>query len=263
MYKDALLILNKLYISGFDSYIVGGYARDKYLGFESSDIDICTSAKSDDILRIFDDVKVNKKYGTSILTYNGCKYEITTFRQDHYTFDGSHQYPVSFVSTLDDDLKRRDFIMNTLCIDYNGNYIDKMNAIDDINNRIIRCVKDPFISFQEDPLRILRAIRFATTLSFYLSSDIQMAINKCSYLISNLSFDRIKKELDLIFSSNNVMSGIDLLRMFNLDKVLYLNLDNITYNSNYLAIWAQCLDTNKYNFSNKEKSMIKFFLKNE
>lgn len=260
MYKDALLILNKLHENGFESYIVGGYARDKYLGLASSDVDICTSAKTDDILNIFDDVKVNEKYGTSILTYNDNKYEITTFRHDHYTFDGSHQYPVSFVSTLDEDLKRRDFIINTLCIDYSGNYIDKMDAVKDIDNRIIKCVKEPVISFKEDPLRILRAIRFATVLSFDLSSDVEAAIYKCSSLISYLSFDRIKRELDLIFSSVNVIKGIDLLKKFNLDKTLYLNLDNVVYKDNYLGIWAQCIDINVYNFSNKEKMVIKSFL---
>lgn len=260
MYKDALLILNKLHENGFESYIVGGYARDKYLGLASSDVDICTSAKTDDILNIFDDVKVNEKYGTSILTYNDNKYEITTFRHDHYTFDGSHQYPVSFVSTLDEDLKRRDFIINTLCIDYSGNYIDKMGAIKDIDDRIIKCVKEPVISFKEDPLRILRAIRFATILSFNLSFDVERAIDECSLLLSNLSFDRIKRELDLIFSSVNVMKGIDLLKKFNLDKFLYLSLDNITYEDNYLGIWAQCLNTNMYNFSNKEKQVLKSFL---
>ncbi len=259
MYNEALLVLNKIKEAGFDAYIVGGYARDRYLGIESSDIDICTSAHPKDIKSIFGNVKVNLEYGVSTLIHNGYKYEITTFRHDNYNNDGNRKYSVSFVSTLEEDLKRRDFVMNTLCIGPSGNFIDLMGARKDIDNRVIRCVKSPLISFKEDPLRILRAIRFATTLSFSLDSAIEDSIYECLNLLSKLSFDRRKKELDLIFSSINVMDGISLIKKYKLDGVLELDLNNISYCSNYLGIWAQCNNSNKYNFSNREREIIDSF----
>lgn len=189
MYNEAILILRKMHDLGYEGYIVGGYPRDKYLGIGSYDIDICTNMKMEELFKYFD-VEEETPFGS-------CKIndiEVTTYRKDIYT---DSRYPETlYVDTLKEDLKRRDFIMNTLCIDYNGNYVDLLGARKDIDNKIIRTVKDSDVSFTEDPLRIVRALRFKIDLNFSLSSDIIDSINKNKELINNISKKRLDKEIN-------------------------------------------------------------------
>lgn len=216
MYEIALNILNKLEKEGFKSYIVGGYPRDKYMNRESFDIDICTSARVEDIEKLFDNVdKTYSKYGNVIINIENHKFEVTTFRSDIY-LKNRNDVIINFVDTLEEDLKRRDFIINTLCIDKNGNYVDIMNARKDIDNKIIRLVGD-IIKLKEDPLRILRAIRFASVLNFTLDKELEEGINKYGYLIKELSNNKKKIELDKILNSEY---GISLIKKFNLDSYL-------------------------------------------
>lgn len=216
MYEIALNILNKLENNGFKSYIVGGYPRDKYMNRESFDIDICTSAKVEDIEKLFDNVdKTYSKYGNVIINIENYKFEVTTFRSDIY-LKNRNDVIINFVDTLEEDLKRRDFIINTLCIDKNGNYVDIMNSRKDIDNKIIRLVGDT-IKLKEDPLRILRAIRFASVLNFTLDKELEEGIIKYGYLIKELSNNKKKIELDKILNSEY---GISLIKKFNLDSYL-------------------------------------------
>ena len=257
MYESAIKILQILNDKGFSAYIVGGYPRDKYLGIDSNDIDICTNAKPDDICSVFSAVDMtNVFYGSIRLSYESYKYEITTFRKDNAMLNGERSYSVEFVENLEDDLIRRDFIMNTLCIDKDGNYVDYLGAINDIDKKIIRTVKDPSISFEEDPLRMLRAIRFSTTLSFSLSEEIIISIYVMKQYLSKLSFYYRKKELDLIFSNKNCMHGISCLKKYDFDEILSLDFNNVSYCSNYLGIWAQCIIDFSYPFTKEEKIVI-------
>lgn len=257
MYENAIKILQILNDKGFSAYIVGGYPRDKYLGIDSNDIDICTNARPNDIRSVFSDVDMtNASYGSVRLSYEDYKYEITTFRKDNAMLNGERSYSVEFVGSLEEDLIRRDFIMNTLCIDKDGNYVDYLGAINDIDKKIIRTVKDPSISFSEDPLRILRAIRFSTTLSFSLSEELIISLYNMNQYLSKLSYYYRKKELDLIFSNENCMFGISSLKKYGLEQFLSLNFNNITYCSNYLGIWTQCIVDFSYPFTKEEKLMI-------
>lgn len=219
MYEIALDILNKLEENGFKAYIVGGYPRDKYIGINSFDIDICTSARVEDIDDLFDNVdKTYSKYGNVIITKNNYKFEITTFRSDIY-LKNRNDVLINFVDTLKEDLERRDFIINTLCIDKNGNYIDLMNARNDINNKVIRLVRNEE-ELKEDPLRILRAIRFATILNFKLDKELEEGIIKYGYLIKNLSNNKKNTEIDKIINSYNKEYGTYLIKKYNLDIYL-------------------------------------------
>lgn len=216
MYKIALKILTKLNNMGYEAYIVGGFARDKYLGVFSNDIDICTSATPDTIKKYFKIIKDNSKFGSVIIKENNFEYEITTFREDRYQ---DSRYPkVSFVKDLEKDLERRDFIINTLCIDKNGDYVDKKGAIYDLDHKIITCVGNPNIKFNEDPIRILRAIRFASKLGFSLSDDINYAIDKQKSKLKNLSKSKISLETDKILRLKN---GKNMLKKFDLEDILY------------------------------------------
>lgn len=190
MYELALLLLKKINDLGYVAYIVGGYPRDKYLNIESFDIDICTNMKPDMLKKYFNVTRDNDY--ASVIIDN--KFEVTTFRRD--TYDNSRYPKIEYVNSLEEDLERRDFIINTLCIDYEGNYVDKLGAIKDIENKIIRTVKNSNDSFKEDPLRMVRALRFKIDLNFKLNSDIINSINEFSYLLDTISKTRLEKEIE-------------------------------------------------------------------
>ena len=194
-------MIKKMHNLGYEGYIVGGYPRDKYLGIESYDIDICTNMKIEELEKYFD--------VTDKTNFSSCKIdniEVTTYRLDIYT---DSRYPtVKYVETLEEDLKRRDFIINTLCIDYNGNYVDIFNARSDIDNKIIRTIKDSDVSFREDPLRIVRALRFKIDLNFSLSSDIINSIEKNKDLIKTISKKRLEKEINKCKNKDKLLEVI-------------------------------------------------------
>lgn len=216
MYEAALNILNKLDKLGYESYIVGGLARDLYLKINSNDIDICTSATPDIIKNLFFVIKDNSKFGSVIIEFEQYNFEITTFRKDEYI---NNRFPkITFVNSLKEDLQRRDFIINTLCIDKDGNFVDLMKAIDDIDNKIINCVGEADIKLSEDPLRILRCIRFACKLNFTIDKDVSNSIKKYTYKLKSLSNKRIKKEINAILKLEN---GMDYIKKFNLEEYIH------------------------------------------
>ena len=164
MNDTARLILNKINESGFQAYLVGGYPRDLYLGRESTDFDICTNATPKDLTEIFGDVKQHlEQYGSVTVYLNNLRFEITTFRKDIKYINNRKPIEIEYIDNLEDDLKRRDFTMNTMCLDSEGNLIDLLNGKEDIDKHLIRTVGDANKKISEDSLRILRAIRFATT----------------------------------------------------------------------------------------------------
>lgn len=212
MYEIALEILKKLDENNFKAYIVGGYPRDKYLGIESTDIDICTNAHVSDLEKIFTNIDTKyKNYGNAIIYISNFKFEITTFRSEVY-LTNRNDLNIEFIDSLDEDLKRRDFTINTLCIDKDGNYIDKMNAIDDINNKVVRLIGD-INRLKDDPLRILRALRFSSNLNFKLDDKLREGINKYKYLISELSTNKVQEEIKKIKNK-------EILKEYNLDKYI-------------------------------------------
>lgn len=201
MFDVAIEILNKIYEKGKEAYIVGGFCRDKYLGINSLDIDITTSATIEDLLEIFDDVE-NKGFLSYRLKYKNFIFEITTYRKELNYIE--NRYPiVEIANSLQEDLKRRDFTINTLCIDKNGNYVDLLNAKEDLNKKIIRCVGNSEIKIKEDALRILRAIRFAVTLDFDLDNNLAQDITKYAYLIKTIPSKKAEYELKKIIKYKN------------------------------------------------------------
>lgn len=257
MDKDCFEILKILNDAGFFAYIVGGSCRNYYMGIPVDDIDICTSARPEDVERLFKNVDMaHRNYGSVRIDYNENYYEITTFRKDIHITEGVHSCKVEYVDTLEEDLQRRDFIMNTLCLDASGKYIDLLGARNNIMNKIICTVGDPYVSFREDPLRMLRAIRFATCLEFNLSQKVKSAIEDLGYMLENLSFSRKKGEIDKIFMSPNVLEGIEYMNQFSLQKYLSINTIDVKKCSKYLGIWAQCDFDENFPFSKKERKMI-------
>ena len=257
MYKTALKILKILENEKYESYIVGGYVRDNYIGKKSIDIDICTSATPKDIKKIFKEVKIdNSKYGSVTITVNNKNFEITTFRKD--VLYKNKRFPeIEYVKDVKTDLQRRDFTINTLLMNSSGTVIDLLNGKEDIDNKIIKIVGDPYKKIEEDALRILRAIRFSTTLNFEIDSTLKEAIKIYAKNLKELSYERKREELDKIFIDKNAEKGIRLIKELKLDKYLELNnLENLVLTDSIIGIWAQ-LDAINYKFNNNEKDMIK------
>ena len=259
MLDTALKVLNIIEDNSYEAYIVGGFVRDYIMGIKSNDVDITTNAKPKDLIKIFPNASIdNELYGSVTIYYNNIRFEITTYRKENCYFDNRHPLEITYVKDLITDLKRRDFTINTICMDKFGNIVDLLNFKDDINKKIIRTVADPMKSFSTDALRILRAIRFATTLNFELSSSVVEAIKENKYLLRDLSFHRKKEELDKIFSSANIDVGINLLKSLNLEEVLQLkNLDKVKGCSQVIGAWTILDVDDIYPFTRNELQLMK------
>lgn len=221
MYNEVLEILNKINDLGYVAYIIGGYPRDLYLGINNSDIDMCTNARYEDLKDYFFITKGN--FGSMRLKYKDYEFEITTFRKESEYDKNRFPKNIEFVNTLEEDLERRDFVINTLCIDKNGEYVDLLGCRKDIENKIIRCVGNSDYKISQDILRSLRAIRFATVLNFKIDNNLKESIKKYGYLLNNLSNKRKKEELDKILNSNNKEYGLSLIKELGLE--IYLKIE--------------------------------------
>ena len=248
-------MLKKLNDRGYEAYLVGGYPRDRYMNRVTIDYDITTNATPKEIKEIFKDNVKSDNYGCVDIIYKNKKFEITTYRRD-IRYNDKRQPVVEYIDDINIDLMRRDFTMNTILIDGDGNYIDYLNGRKDIDSKIIKVVGNTNKKIMEDPFRILRAIRFATTLNFSLSKELSVAIKKYGYLLKNLSYNRKKEELDKIFSSHNMQRGIDLIKELALERYLEINTYNLKKTTYVVGIWAQINNFN-YPFNKSEKETIK------
>ena len=232
-------VLNTIEKSGYEAYVVGGYVRDSLMNKTSYDVDICTNARPKDLIKIFDGaILPNEKYGAVTIRYKGVRYEITTFRKE-LKYENRRPVEIEYTNDLVEDIERRDFTINSMCMDKEGNIIDLFDGKKDINKKIIKSLGSASVKFKEDPLRILRAVRFATTLNFKLDKDIFLGIKENAKYLKDISYDRKKIELNKIFASNNVKYGIKLIYLFNLDKYLDIDLSKIKITSDNLGIWSQ------------------------
>ena len=254
----ALELLKIIDDYGYKAYLVGGYPRDFYMGISSIDYDICTNATPKELKEIFkESILHGEEYGSVTVIYKNMRFEITTFRKDIKYLNNRKPIEIEYIDSLEDDIKRRDFTMNTLCIDSLGNMIDIMDGKKDIERKIIKTVGDADSKIYEDSLRILRAIRFATVLDFDLDEDLKKAIKKHKSLLKNLSYYRKKEELDKIFASPNVSKGINIIKELKLDHDLELsNIDKLVPTTYLIGIWSQLDVLDKYTFNKTEKESI-------
>ncbi len=256
IYEESINVLKTIEKNGYEAYIVGGFSRDLYLNKKTTDIDITTNAKPSQIKKIFKNYMIKEtNYGNITIKINNQEYEITTFRKEENYKNNRHPDKIKYIKNLYQDLQRRDFTINTLCIDSNKQYIDYLNSIEDIKKNIIKCVGNSDKKIKEDSLRILRAIRFATTLNFKLDENLIKAIMKYKKNLISLSQNRKKEELDKIFDNSNNEYGINLIKKLKLEQYLNINLKNIIIAANKHLIWAQ-QDISNYTFTKKEKTII-------
>lgn len=261
MLKKNLEILKTIEDNGYQAYIVGGYVRDYIMKYDSADVDICTNARPKDLIKIFDNaILPSEKYGAVTIRYMGVRYEITTFRKE-LKYENRRPIEIEYTTDLVEDIERRDFTINSMCMDKEGNIIDLFDGKKDINKKTIRSLGSACVKFKEDPLRILRAIRFATVLNFKLDKDVVLGIKENAKYLKDISYDRKKIELNKIFASNNVKYGIKLLNSFNLGEYLDIDLSKIKITSDILGIWSQFNVIDKYPFTKIEKDIIKNIVK--
>ncbi len=259
MYNKAIEVLNIFSKHGYLAYIVGGYPRDFLLGIKTKDIDICTNAKPKEIVDIFDTEYVSDiGYGSVKVIYKNVKFDVTTFRKDIKYENNRKPIKIKYITDLKKDLLRRDFTINTICIDKDGNFIDLLLAREDIDKKVIKTVGNPRYRIKEDSLRILRAIRFASILDFDIDDKTKYYIKKYGYLLNELSSSRKKEEINKIFSSKNKEKGRNLIISLGLDKYLgFKNLDKIIMCDDIIGIWSQVELEYEYPFSKLEKDSIK------
>ncbi len=201
MFESAKEVLKIFSDNGFEAYMVGGFVRDYLLRLPSHDIDITTNAMPEIVKGMFkDNYNLSNKFKTVTIRYNGYEFEVTTYRYDKSYAD--HRHPKTVVaSKLSDDIKRRDFTINSLCMDKDENIIDLVDGKKDIELRVVRAVGDPNKRFNEDALRMMRAFRFAARLNFTIEDKTYKAIKLNSHLMSFLSKERIRSELDGILDA--------------------------------------------------------------
>lgn len=204
--EKCMYILRKLEKSGFEAYIIGGCVRDMIMGRQVNDFDITTNALPEQIIEVFADEKTiptGIKHGTVTVMYENEPFEVTTFRIDGEYSDCRRPDSVEFTSSLREDCARRDFTMNAIAMDCNGNISDFFGGIQDIEKRIIRCVGDPEQRFMEDALRILRAVRFSSTLEFDIEENTAEFALKLRKNLDFVSAERIRAELIKLICGKN------------------------------------------------------------
>ena len=197
--RDAVWLLETLHAAGHSAYVVGGCVRDSLLGRQPGDWDICTSARPDEMRTLFSDqtlILTGEKHGTVGVVLHGKPYEITTYRLDGTYRDHRHPDKVRFVSSLAEDLARRDFTINAMAYAPGEGVIDLHDGRKDLAAGIVRCVGDPTARFAEDALRILRALRFAARLNFTLDPETAAAAREARDTLQTVSAERIYAELD-------------------------------------------------------------------
>jgi len=192
---NAQPVLQKIQAAGFEAYFVGGCVRDVLLHQSIHDVDIATSAYPSEIKELFSrTIDIGIEHGTVLVLWQDEQYEVTTFRTESTYQDFRRPDQVTFVRSLAEDLKRRDFTMNALALAENGTIIDLFNGLSDINQKIVRAVGDANERFHEDALRMMRGLRFISQLDFTMAPDTLAAIEKHSQLLSFISIERIRIE---------------------------------------------------------------------
>lgn len=259
-------VLAELAGRGFLAYIVGGSVRDLLLNKAPSDWDITTNALPDDVLSIFPDSFYENDFGTvGVKTEsdndNLKVIEVTTFRKEGGYSDFRHPDKIEFTEKVEDDLSRRDFTINAMAMDANGNLIDVYDGRKDLDLKVVRAVGDPIERFEEDALRLMRAIRFAAQLGFDIEAKTLEAINQKAYLIQNIAKERIQVEFSKIVMSDSAAWGIVMLDSCGLLQYIVPELREgigVTQNKHHIyTVWEHNLKVFDYACKNSPKLEVR------
>ena len=203
LFLEALPVMQQLVNAGYEAYFVGGSVRDMLLHKPISDVDIATSATPQEVKEIFSHtVDVGIEHGTVMVIHHKEGYEVTTFRTEEGYEDFRHPDKVTFVRSLEEDLKRRDFTINALAIGIDDQLMDFFDGIGDLERQCIRCVGDAKERFNEDALRMFRAVRFVGQLGFQIEEETKNAISLLKMNLSKVAVERMKVEFEKMIQSS-------------------------------------------------------------
>lgn len=214
--EEVVYIIDRLEGCGYEAFAVGGCVRDSLMGNEPEDWDICTSALPEETAEVFKGgriIETGLKHGTITLMLNHKPYEVTTYRVDGAYSDNRRPDAVEFVRDLKEDLARRDFTINAMAYNPRRGVIDCFGGLADLHDGVIRCVGDADKRFKEDALRIMRALRFASTLrspdlaGFHIQEDTGIAIRNNVKLLKNISAERVARELNKFVLGGNIVAA--------------------------------------------------------
>jgi len=224
LFEKAVPLLKSIEMSGYEAYFVGGCVRDYLLSRTINDVDIATSARPEEIKQIFErTVDVGIEHGTVMVIENGIGFEITTFRSESTYSDFRRPDEVTFVRSLKEDLKRRDFTINAMAMSTDMELIDWFNGQMDLKNKKIRTVGKAEERFQEDALRMMRGARFASQLNFEIEKNTLTAIKKNASLLKHIAIERKRMEMDKLLLGQSMVDGLE--QLFQSD--LYHHLPNL------------------------------------
>jgi len=210
--KDVNKVIKVLEAAGFETYAVGGCVRDALLGMSPRDWDVATEAKIDQVIEVLPEAKVlNEKFGVARIKSEDGNIDIATFRIEGAYSDHRRPDEVEFITSIEEDLRRRDFTVNAIADNPDKVIVDPFGGREDLKARLIKTVGNPSERFEEDPLRMLRAIRLAAELGFDLHKSVYDGILEKKHLIEGLSKERIRNEFEKIIISKNTGKGLRML----------------------------------------------------
>jgi len=269
--KTAIKVIGVLQEAGFEAYMVGGAVRDFLLGQTPHDIDVASSASPQQVKALFKrTVDTGIEHGTVLVLVDGEGIEVTTFRTEGGYSDNRRPDSVEFVQSLEEDLKRRDFTINAMAMTETLEIIDPFGGTEDLHKHIIRAVGEPDQRFQEDALRMLRAVRFSGQLDFSIERKTLESIRRHASLIQAIAVERLKSEIDKIFVNPHIARSMAYLAETELTAFLpggqLFEMDWSRYESSGKAVfgWFYLVHKNNqpfskikdYRFSNDDKRLI-------
>lgn len=216
----ALKVINILQENGYEGYIVGGAVRDHLLRVPTTDIDITTNAKPYQVAKLFKTIPTGIKYGTVTVQFGSDTFEVTTYRIDGEYQDARHPEEVSFIATVEDDVKRRDFTINGMLMNDKREIIDYVGGQEDLRNKLIKTIGDPFSRFNEDALRMMRAFYFQAKLGFQIDRRTRDAIAASKDKLNDVANERILAELIKMFKGPYLKRAIQSMVTTDVHEVL-------------------------------------------
>ncbi|CYV64525.1 CCA tRNA nucleotidyltransferase [Streptococcus suis] len=255
-FQEALPILEKIKATGYEAYFVGGSVRDAILGRPIHDVDIATSSYPQETKQIFSrTIDVGIEHGTVLVLEGKKEYEITTFRTEEEYVDFRRPSQVSFVRSLEEDLKRRDFTVNAFALDEEAQIVDLFDGMTDLENRTLRAVGIPAERFNEDALRIMRGFRFAATLDFEIEPTTFEAMVETAPLLEKISVERSFIEFDKLLMADFWRKGLRAM----IDSKAYNFLPDLAGKGEQLASMLSSL-AEDFRFSTSEQAWALLFV---
>ncbi|WP_153720253.1 CCA tRNA nucleotidyltransferase [Sporosarcina cascadiensis] len=268
-------VVRQLAAAGYEAVFVGGAVRDFALGKEPADIDIATSALPEQVKEVFGHtVDIGIAHGTVLVILEGEPIEVTTFRTEGTYSDHRRPEGVFYVTSLKEDLQRRDFTINALAMTLDGELIDLFGGLQDLEDRFIRCVGNPAERFSEDALRIFRALRFTSVLDFRIEQETLDAMKKMAYELRHIARERIKTEMDKLLTGQNPSAAFQFSREIKLPELfpeLFSSFERLDEYAPFRSVrhgWAAILALSESNaselarqfkLSNEDKRFLKQF----